>query len=377
MRNKIWLRGFIPLIPLAIIGIVTLLSAITAVVTTTELAKKRQITSTQAVEKASAGACIQGLVACNTICKLKGGTCKPCIKIGPIGLYSCNVPDKPTPTSIKPDSGNECWPVNSGCDNGQTCKLINGVRRCAGFANCKIAPPPGTGKPPCQDGSRTTPFGDCCTNGKECIFHYSDNTSKCDAITAKCPGPGSGNKCPDGTFEGNCCSSSTRCNQTGSKASPTFQCIADSSCNSGGGGNQPPTTPTKKPDGPRPDIAKGDHWGTDGANCTTSGWAQPYSGPQVVYLYVDNLFKKTFPATFPGGQNNNVFNINLRPIINDTNSHTVRIKALTGQGNEWTLSNSPRSITCSTKPSPTKNPRPETCTGISLSKTNIAPGSSI
>ena len=157
----------------------------------------------------------------------------------------------------------------------------------------------------------------------------------------------------------------TACGQNGSRCSNCISSGAVCKNNRCVRPNQSPApqspapkspTPTAKA-GPAPCRARGDHWGVYGDSCSTDGWAKGGTGEQVdVNLYVDDKLKGTFPANSLGGlDNNSRFYIDLRPYISDTNPHSIRIKTYTTCEEEWTLSNSPQTITCS---SPIRPPTP-------------------
>lgn len=305
MRNKFWSRGVIPLIPLVLIGVVTVVSAITAVLSTTELAKRKQTTSSQATESLvqplGGGSCIWGSATiCEAACKSAHGSsasCVPCLGGGVGGInidlvYKCIWPDNPPPTQ------DECTPEGSCCPNDQTCKRVNGILRCAGFSNCVPTPPP----------------ANCFPNGHDC-------------------GVGAGGLCC------NFCNLNTRKCQNAPNTSPPP-----------GGGQGPSPTPTKKPEGGCNHHLASDHWGTNGASCTTEGWAA--SGDGKVYVFVDDSHKAqpdgVFPANLPGSQyqNNNGFNINLHSMIKDLVKHRIYIKGIDSCGDLKDINNTGKDITC-------------------------------
>ena len=122
MRKRFFTKGVIPLIPLIIVGTVMVVTAVAAILSTTQLAKRRQTTSTQA---ADAACTFDSALLCAAACNVfVDGVCQNCPNTIP-AKWKCVVPltKTPTPRPI-PRPAETCEigvPIGSCCSNSRKC----------------------------------------------------------------------------------------------------------------------------------------------------------------------------------------------------------------------------------------------------------------
>ncbi|MBI2641763.1 hypothetical protein HYW87_04195, partial [Candidatus Roizmanbacteria bacterium] len=162
MTNRFWQRGVAPLIPLVVVGAVAVVTAVTAIISTTQLAKQRQTTSTQA--------------AIRYKCQITKYSETNCLGNITSQYYICSYEDKTGQcTRDGSTAGLEKLKYDS-CTPDRNCR----------FDGSLTPTPPPTGS--CNYNGRTIPKGTCCDDSKICSTNAQGGTS-C-VYSAQCLGQG-------------------------------------------------------------------------------------------------------------------------------------------------------------------------------------------